>query len=233
MMNAHEFLSHIWGADAEGRFAGTHYICGSRPNWVQYPAATLSEALAHIQRLRDQQSDVYFACAEFETGGSRKASEARGARGLWQDIDCGEAKAAAGQGYRTKVEAQLALDRFCSDAILPRPNIVVDSGNGLHCYWTFDEVVPVERWKVLAEALKDRASLLGFRADGVCTADIARIMRMPDTCNWKDRASPKPVNVLRNDVPVELASLQEVLAPSEDVWGCNLGGSVPRGPYSA
>jgi hypothetical protein len=87
----------------------------------------------------------------------------------------------------------LALRDFCKSAGLPKPSFVVDSGNGLHCYWHFEEFIEKDRWLLLAKSLKDLTGARELKADPTRTADIASALRVPGTKNWKDRANPKLV----------------------------------------
>ena len=56
----------------------------------------------------------------------------------------------------------------------------------MHCYWTFDEAVDYNTWKPLANGLKDRLSTGNFKVkDKGLTADAVRILRIPNTKNFK------------------------------------------------
>jgi hypothetical protein len=83
------------------------------------------------------------------------------------------------------------------------PSIIVLTGNGIHVWWLFREpwifesaeerrsaATLVGRWHTL---LRDNASQRGWSYERL--ADLARVLRVPATTNWKDPANPKPVVV--------------------------------------
>ena len=135
--------------------------------------------------------DAYFALATFEEEGSRKADNARYMRSFFLDIDCGPSK-----DYPNKVEALNALQRFCGALDLPRP-MTVDSGRGIHVYWPLSEDIIVDDWVVVAERLKALCATHKFYADPAVTSDIARVLRVPLTHNYKTEP-PSKVAILGN-----------------------------------
>ena len=135
--------------------------------------------------------DTYFALATFEEEGSRKAINAKYMRSFFLDIDCGPSK-----DYPTKVEALTALQKFCGALQLPRP-IVVDSGRGIHVYWPLSEDIIADDWIVVAERLKALCATHKFYADPAVTSDIARVLRVPLTHNYKTDP-PSKVTLLGN-----------------------------------
>lgn len=126
--------------------------------------------------------DVYYATAGFGAGINASADNAVAKRELYLDVDCGPSKP-----YETKADGATALKEFCKKVKLPKPTIV-DSGNGLHAHWVFDEAVPIHKWKKVADALKARCQKEEFHVDGACTADIVRVLRVPDTINHKNKS---------------------------------------------
>lgn len=159
------------------------------------PINSIPEAIKQAKDLTKAGFDVYFACAEFETTTSRKADNALGAWGYWFDIDCGEAKAAKGAGYTSKKEAYAALINFIKQTNFPTPDFIVDSGNGLHVYFCSEDFITVGEWKIGAGKLKGLAKHYGLLADPTRTADIASVLRFPNTRNYKDPTNPKEVKV--------------------------------------
>jgi hypothetical protein len=53
-------------------------------------------------------------------------------------------------------------------------------------YWPLTEDVPAEDWRVHAKALKQLCTQHNLHADPAVTADCARILRIPDTNNFKN-----------------------------------------------
>lgn len=110
-------------------------------------------------------------------------------KAIWLDLDCGPDK-----GYKTQADALQAVGEFCDIAELPRPNQVVNSGNGLHVYWVVDIPLPYAMWSEFANALDAATKKHGLPCDSQCTIDGARILRVPGTNNWKG-GQPKPVEM--------------------------------------
>ena len=87
---------------------------------------------------------------------------------------------------------------------------MVNSGNGRHAYWVLDGPYPAD-----AVARTNRRLAFHLGGDLNC-CDAARIMRPPETLNFKDRGNPKPVTVER--VHVETYDLR------------TLAGQIPEPP---
>lgn len=153
---------------------------------------------AAVKRALDFSADgmeTYFALAEYLTPNSRIAANVSGAWAFWVDIDCGADKAASEKGYATIEDAHLALTHFCKNAGLPEPTHVVNSGSGLHVYWVLDKLVEREVWQAYAAKFKALTHTLKFLADDTRTADIASVLRVPGTLNYKYNP-PRPVTLL-------------------------------------
>ena len=154
--------------------------------------SNLSTGLQGAIALSKARTDAYLACAEYIGPDGRTAANASGAWAFWMDLDCGESKAEQGKGFATCDKALLALSQFCNDTKLPPPTHIVNSGGGLHVYWVFDEFLERETWQEFARKLKALTLTLGFLADPTRTADIASVLRIPGTQNYK-YSPPKPV----------------------------------------
>jgi hypothetical protein len=133
--------------------------------------------------------NTFFGLATYKVEGSRKANNTVSMKSLFIDIDCG-----AGKDYATKREALDALKEFCIKLKLPAP-LVVDSGGGLHCYWVLTKSVGIADWVTVAERLKRVCAEEGLYADPAVTSDAARVLRVPDTHNYK-KDTPRPVKIL-------------------------------------
>lgn len=166
-----------------------------------------------IKSYIDSGYDVYYATAGFGAGASATADNAVSKRELYIDVDCGDEKP-----YANKAEGMQALKTFCQQTKLPRPTIV-DSGNGLHAHWVFIEPIPVHEWKALATKLKALCQSNNFEVDSSCTADLVRVLRVPETVNFK---GPLPVTLLTPikyyDVRALQALLGNVFIPSADLF---------------
>lgn len=106
-----------------------------------------------------------------------KASAIREAATIWADFD-------------SKNMTATEMDSAVEDA-----DIVVHSGGGMHAYWYTTDVEDVSsrlRQDNFSSVVQDiQLSKSNGKADS--THDLPRILRVPGTRNWKDRANPKPV----------------------------------------
>lgn len=146
--------------------------------------------------------DIYYVTAGLGAGSTAAADNAVAKRELYVDVDCGEKKP-----YKDKEEGASALKQFCKKVGLPQPT-VVDSGNGLHAHWIFKEPVPVHEWTEVATALKALCKTNGFTVDDSCTADIVRVLRVPDTVNNKNGSA---VTLLNDIKYYDFTMLRDVL----------------------
>ena len=151
--------------------------------------AALDSTPAHIKRWHDSKLDIYFALATFGEEDNRQAVNARYVKSLFIDMD----------GYASKKDAAQALSAFLSKTgmdALGTP-YVVGSGGGLHCYWPLLEAVPIDSWKPVAENFKRLCKQESLAIDMTVTADAARVLRIPETTNFKKKyATPRPVRIL-------------------------------------
>jgi hypothetical protein len=97
-------------------------------------------------------------------------------------------------GYADQDEALRELACFLKETGLPKPSVIVLSGGGLHVYLTLDRALPVSEWRPLAYALAEAGKRHGLKFDAGCTIDSARVLRVPDTKNFKTDP-PRPVGL--------------------------------------
>jgi len=146
-------------------------------------------ATRHSTNVRDR-VDVYFGVLP-RIGNNRSNESVYGAGCLYADVDGGE------EG----VQGSIDLLKRCG---LPKPNIAIVSGNGIHAYWLLNDTHRLETEKdrqSFSVTLRRLQKAIGgaspkAHADPVCK-DPARILRVPDTFNWKDQHDPKPVKMVR------------------------------------
>ena len=192
MTSRNLFLSAVLPTD------GLYCVVGlKKGNPRQQFVATLEELEKLVDDLVSQQYDAYFGCAKFENDSGRTAKNAKWFRSFWLDLDCGENKP-----YENQAAALVALKNFCAATGIPKP-IVVNSGRGVHAYWALKEVISYNEWKPVAEALKKLCAGNDLQADPAVTADAARILRAPDTLNFKNPATPYKVSVMAMAEPVD------------------------------
>ena len=142
--------------------------------------------------------NAYYAMATFKDASARTQGNVLEIKSFWLDVDC-KAKDPL-KDYANKDEGIVAIQAFCKKHSMPRPTIV-DSGNGWHVYWTLTEAVDSAKWQPVADKLKALCLQDGLRIDPACTADSARILRIPETFNYRfDPPSQVAVALKSSDV---------------------------------
>lgn len=199
----------------------------------------LEEIKPHVKRWLGKQNNIFFALATFDPQvldlkrERRTAKNARYIKSIFLDLDGYASKKAAGAALAAFL-AKTGLDQFA------QPHIV-SSGGGLHCYWPLTKEADIETWKPIAENLKRLCKQEGMQIDMNVTADAARVLRIPGTCNFKEKyPEPRPVQVLvQGTGPIDLlrfgasirAVLREAYAPVSNSFvpeKVSLAGTKPR-----
>lgn len=158
---------------------------------------TIEELAAQGQAISESGRNAYFALSSFKSEESRKASNTAHTRSFFLDLDCG-----VGKPYPDQVAAAGSLRAFIERVGLPEP-ITVNSGRGLHVYWPLTESIPTSEWVGYANKFKALCLDNGFAIDPAVPADAARVLRIPNTLNFK--ADPAlPVQIMTYAEPVEL-----------------------------
>lgn len=155
---------------------------------------TLEEVERAAHKFDADGFDVYFALSTYKEPTSRKGINAHELKSLFLDLDCGPSKE-----YPSQALAVDALRAFCKQLSLPKP-LMVNSGRGVHVYWPLTEAVSAEQWIDAAERLKQACADNGLLADPAVTADVARILRVPSTHNYKGDP-PLPVDFFGVSMP--------------------------------
>lgn len=191
----------------------------ARPS--QWFAETIEELEGQAEELFNDGYDVYFALASYEDGATKRTVDnALYLKSFFLDLDCG-----LGKPYATQEDALVALKQFIKELKLPKPTLV-NSGRGVHVYWTLEEEIPRTEWKAIADSLKALCVKHDLHADPAVTADVARILRMPGTQNFKDPENPLDVQILMSGNPVSLEKAKEAFHHSDDVFSAM--GEVPQ-----
>ena len=187
---------------SEGWYCIVGLKTGSKPKQTFHE--TLGECEQVIDGLVKDEYNAYFACSKYETNKSRTQPNAKYIKAFWLDIDCGE-----GKDYPSQIEGLAALKNFCKATGLPKPT-VVNSGRGLHIYWRLSRIITAEEWKPVAERIKYLCDEYDFHVDPSRTADLASILRVPETLNFKDDP-PKPVSIICLSEEVEYETIKSQL----------------------
>lgn len=181
-----EFLRAILAG--EGQYCIVGLKKGDARPAIQFFTPNLSETQKVIDTFVAERRDVYFALSTFKDPNAPKPREqvnVHQIKSIWADLDCGEQKVAEGKGYIGKEEALLDLERFLEETGLPEP-CMVDSGGGIHVYWPLEKALSMEEWLPIATGFKALCVKHKLLIDKGCTADAARILRVPNTYNLKD-----------------------------------------------
>lgn len=194
---------------------GVYCVVGLKKdaNTRQVLVDTLEELNDYADALVFRGYDAYFALASFtdKTAGRTIANAAQ-LNSFYLDIDCGISKP-----YADQAEGVAALKAFIKVSGVPKPTAIVNSGRGVHAYWVPEQPMDKGVWKPMAEAFKALCATHGLHADPSVTADTARILRMPDTLNFKNLDSPQPVKLLMVGQRVSFERLQELFVSNEMV----------------
>lgn len=150
--------------------------------------------------------DVFFAVASYKEPTAREQSNVLHLKALFQDFDL------KSQSDDIKHTADLAarIGAACAASRIPRPT-VVSSGGGYHCYWTLQTPIPPDVWMVWNLRIAAMFAREGVTPDSAVRKDCARILRVPETTNFKRKyASPLPVSVLHRGKDCTLESFHSI-----------------------
>ena len=194
---------------AEGRYCV--FGLGKFPD--QRFCDTRAEVDAITQEFVNNKVNAFYGCAKYGSLNNRTHANAKYFRALWIDVDCGEAKADEGKGYRTQAEGLVKFKEFCTTTKLPAP-IIVDSGYGIHAYWLLEETIERMEWEALADRLHELCKENEFIVDPA-VFEASRVLRIPGTFNFKGN-EPAEVRVI-NEVSRRLtyAEIKELLGAPE------------------
>lgn len=185
-------------------------------------------AMARVESLPEP-VDVWFSvnptAGPVRVGGGRGGSEAvtRWAA-LVLDVDVKES------GFLDLEEAHGFVDAV-SALIHTRPSVVIHSGHGLQPVW------PLENCDLRTEEDLAKASVLSRRFDRLArmvasdssahmdnVSDLARVIRVPGTTNWKDTLNPVPVYAVSDSGgPLTVDQIGEFL----DEWAPEIASDKP------
>lgn len=173
---------------------GVYCVVGIKDGVVkQHFANSLNKLLTLTEQIKDKEQNVYVAPNSFK-GHSRKGDQAMLSRSFFVDLDVGNSP----KKYPNKEVALEALNTFVFANDMPPP-VVISSGTGIQAYWIFDEDIDVADWLPYAEKFKDYCFEQGLLIDAAVTADVARIMRCPNTFNYKTNP-PAPTEFITDEI---------------------------------
>lgn len=156
---------------------------------------------AWVNTVPDKFKDVWFCTSLQSTTGKTKAGKPKAqkhanaalrSKAIWIDIDVGPNDPKKYPDHPTAWGEFTTLRKTLG---LPPPSAVINTGGGLHVYWISDKDLLPHEWLPYAQGLKTLLLANNFLFDPTCTADAARLMRVPGTFNYK-YDPPKPVELL-------------------------------------
>lgn len=139
----------------------------------------IKEAVSHIFSI-DKNREIYFRCQVISKKDRNKES-AEFLTFIYADIDLKKNTPESNKNYPTKEEV---LAMFTSGTI-PKPSIIIHTGNGYHCYWILKEPIKAKDYPDLVENFQ-KAISLELKRNIDSTGDSARILRIPCTYNNKE-----------------------------------------------
>lgn len=192
--------------------------------WSGRGCRDLNEAINYINwQATSGGRDVYY-CTSTQALGKRRdvkggrvmydavrsQDNAVKSKALFIDIDLKEGD----KGYSTAGELVTALAKFLADSGMPKPTMTVQTGGGVHVYWLLAEALTIEPWMELAYALAEAIRRHGLKCDSQCTIDMARVLRVPGTKNFK-YDPPQPVTLSKNYLEFDYSNdkIVKVLEP--------------------
>ncbi len=104
-------------------------------------------------------------------------------------------------------------------SLRPLPSVVIDSGGGYHCYWLLKDTFIIENDQEREYIRGTLARWVDF-VQGDTVKDLARVLRVPGTHNYKPTYGPEPPSVefvfSDFDKVYGLAGLTQLLPPPEE-----------------
>jgi len=118
--------------------------------------------------------------------------------------------------YPSTAAAVDAVGAFIKSVGLPTPSYIVASGSGgFHVHWVVADALPTTAWLPVSQALVTAMRSHGLLGDYSVTTDAARLLRVPDTLNFK-HSPPRPVVL---DYAGGEYQLERITAPLEPFVG--------------
>ncbi|MDR3561240.1 MAG: DUF927 domain-containing protein [Negativicutes bacterium] len=196
-MDILQFLNQLYGACETG-----HLYLWTTPNKLSewYSVDDLAGAARSAERLSAERKNVYYGlgltAAPKWTDERAVVDDVTMIPGLWVELDLRDD---THPNNPTDVAELISLVHTWP---LP-PSIIIHSGHGIHAYWLFREPwdITEERDRVIdmlqrfQASHKQAAAAHNWKVDS--THDLARVLRLPGTMNFK--AEPVPVTVIHSE----------------------------------
>lgn len=224
-----DFLARVLPQSSAGYYVAD-YLHGNGFRQNRQDITTLRALADQVLQWDAQGTDTYVALGAFNKN-SRKAENCLLKKCFYADVDVDTSgsKNKGGKEYATyssKEEAFADIITKAEAKKIPTPNLIVDSGGGLHVYWVLETAITLQDWKPTAERLKLCLADAGLKiADLGITSDASRVLRPPETHNRKtgvavpvtvvaQRSDNYTLERLRNAIPANVAPALAAVAPS-------------------
>jgi hypothetical protein len=221
---ARQFLGTVLPEPGEGRYLNIHWS-GLAPEghkyWDGRACTSVDEAIKTISWAMKLGGKDIYTCMSLQAKmnlktsakgnqykkAERLADDVVAIQSLFIDVDVKD------EAYKTTAEALAAFKEFVTSSGMPLPTACVGSGSGgFHAHWVLDTPLKRDEWQQLANALQHATQSLGLKTDSQCTIDSARILRVPETLNFKHDPA-KPTTLMSLGAKVSLSAVREALAP--------------------
>jgi hypothetical protein len=237
-MNAYEFLEMVTPSEGFLILAEPIEIKNLKTNPMKHHVFTdLDAMVAKANQLSFEHKNVFFALAGFkqEKVWNPTARNYKGEAGKWQvrtqanagwlkalfldlDIDPEPDAKKVNTTYTSKAEAVAAMRAMGLKLGMPAP-MVIDSGGGIHVYWTFTTDIPAADWLPVAEKFKAICQQEHLKIDPAIPADSARVLRVLGCPNLK-RDYARPVALISEGRgAVEFEKIEDIIHAYEKTYG--------------
>lgn len=229
-MNYYDFLERLFTNKPDNSNILIHQLPLQRSNFYK----DYKKASQFIDTIVNGPQNIYTTGGLLRQGittGRGKKTDIIGIVAMWADIDIKTKDKPRGVDTIEDAVA-LVVGHGCD------PTIIIDTGNGIHCWWIFKEPLMFKddkerqkqelRCKRLQETIRQRAKKSDWDIDS--TFEVNRVLRLPGTYNRKDPANPLEVKLVL-DTGIEYGNpendFEEFIIPENQMTVReNLGGII-------
>lgn len=166
----------------------------------------VNDAIEYCREDHQSPADLYVGCgvSPRDCGPNRRciANEIAGIPAVWLDVDILDPAHKKPNLPENEETARAIIDEFPL-----KPTMIIHSGHGYQCWWVFNQFIAFTKpeWRTeISElvhkfvwSMRDLSRSKGYDLD--MTFDLARVMRIPGSKNYKDMDMPVPVRLIENN----------------------------------
>ena len=167
-------------------------LTGVTHKWFALSGSGISEAIDYGFEKCRSGCEVYYCCAVHDIKTPQKTRTIDSAlliTMLWADIDFHEMKP------NSNYPQQDAVHEYFKTIEKP-PSAIIETGNGIHAYWYLNDAIPVDKIPGVVSQWQDQLRY-ELKASIDRTGDMARILRLPGTTNFKGLKN-LPIKIITN-----------------------------------